>query len=156
MVAYLSRFYVVMGTCMAVIFLLLFFRFMLLKESRFIAVAFYIFVDIIGVVLVEQFWSLTNSVYDTEEGRRWYSIVGIGGPLGGVVGGWTSAMLLRHTHLQTPDLLPVTCVIILLTFDLTWIMGKFGLYCEVDTPLLFRRTRRRTDGRFSVKADICC
>ncbi|MEE4358851.1 MAG: Npt1/Npt2 family nucleotide transporter [Desulfococcaceae bacterium] len=151
MVADRSRFHVVLGTCMSVIVLLLLFRFMLLKESGLTAVAFYIFVDISGVVLVEQFWSLCNSVYNTEEGKRWYGIVGIGGPLGGVVGGWTSVLLLRHTQLQTPDLLPMTCAVILLTFNLTWIMGKIGLYCEVDSPLIFVPGQKKNNWRFLSK-----
>jgi AAA family ATP:ADP antiporter len=94
-------------------------------------------VDIIGVVLVEQFWSLTNSVYTTREGKKWYGFVGTGGLVGGVVGGSMSAILIKMTPLQTADLLFTAAGTILLIFLLTWVMGRIGLYCEVDhaTPL---------------------
>lgn len=100
-----SRINVVLGTCLVVSALLVFFRLLLNYPGPLAAAGLYIFVDILGVVLIEQFWSLTNSIYTTREGRTWYGFVGTGGLVGGVLGGWVSAILIKYTALQTPDLL---------------------------------------------------
>ena len=134
LVARISRFKIVLGTCLTISIALVVFQIMLKNSGPITAILFYIFVDIIGVVLVEQFWSLTNTIYNTEDGKKWYGIVGTGGPIGGVIGGWASSAMIRHTCLQTPDLLMVAAGIILLLFFLTWIMGYLGIYCEADLP----------------------
>lgn len=85
------------------------------------AIAFYILVDIISVVLVEQFWSLTNSSYASDTGSRWYGLVGSGGLAGGIVGGVSASWLLTETPLQTYDLLLIGA----------GIFGMLGLAAEV-------------------------
>ncbi|MDB4443789.1 ATP translocase [bacterium] len=127
-----SRLHVVLGSCLVFSGLLVLFRFLLMGSHPMISACFYIFVDILGVVLVEQFWSLTNAIYDTREGKSWYGLVGTGGLVGGVIGGGFAAFLIKRTPLQTPDLLLVAAGIILLIFILTWYMGCLGIYCEVD------------------------
>ncbi|MEE4263528.1 MAG: Npt1/Npt2 family nucleotide transporter [Desulfobacteraceae bacterium] len=132
LVARHSRFKIVLGTCLAVSSLLVLFRFMINLPGPTVAVCFYVFVDILSVVLVEQFWSLADSIYTTREGKSWYGFVGTGGLVGGIAGGGISALLLQHTRLQTPDLLLTAAVTIGITFVLTWVMGHIGLYCEVE------------------------
>ena len=132
LVARYNRMHVVLGTCLSISVLLVVFRLLLNHSNPLIAGCFYVFVDILGVVLVEQFWSLTNSIYTTGEGKSWYGVVGTGGLVGGVAGGWAAAMLIKHTPLQTPDLLITAAVIIMLIFGLTGVMGRIGLYREVE------------------------
>jgi len=131
-----SRLRVVLGTCITFIGLLVLFRILLMHPGKITPVAFYIFVDILGVVLVEQFWSLTNSIYSTEEGKRWYGLVGTGGLVGGAAGGGTAALVIKYTSLQTPDLLLVAAFIIGLIFGLTWLMGRFELYANAESVAL--------------------
>jgi AAA family ATP:ADP antiporter len=127
-----SRINVVLGTCLVVSALLVVFRILLNYPGPIAVACFYVFVDILGVVLIEQFWSLTNSIYTTQEGKSWYGFVGTGGLVGGVVGGWVSAIFIKYTPLQTPDLLLSAAAIIAIIFLLTWIMGRAGIFCEVD------------------------
>jgi len=127
-----SRVLVVFGCCLLFSALLVLFRVLFERPHPATAVAFYIFVDILGVVLVEQFWSLTNSIYSTREGKGWYGFIGTGGLLGGVLGGGAAALILRHTPLQTPDLLLVAATIILVILALTWLMARLGIYSEVE------------------------
>jgi AAA family ATP:ADP antiporter len=129
-----ARISVVMSSCLFFSGLLIIFRFMLIVSPVVTSICFYIFVDILGVILVEQFWSLTNSIYSTNEGKNWYGFVGTGGLVGGMTGGAVAALLIKHTPLQTQDLLLVAVGIILLIFTLTLIMGRSGIYCEVDNP----------------------
>ena len=65
-----SRLAVVLGSCLMFIVLLAGFRAALDWQGALASIAFYIFVDIFSVVLVEQFWSLADSVTETEAGRK--------------------------------------------------------------------------------------
>jgi AAA family ATP:ADP antiporter len=123
---------VVLVSCWLFAGLLVLFWLAMLDANAGVAVAFYVFVDIIGVVLVEQFWSLANSLYNTHDGKRWYGIVGTGGLVGGVAGGGIANAVIRYTPLQTPDLLLVAAGIICLIIFLTMTMKRLGLYRESD------------------------
>ena len=132
LVSRISRQHVVMGSVLIFGIVLLIFRIWFIYSGKSVAVAFYVFVDILGVVLVEQFWSLVNSIYSTREGKSWYGLVGTGGLLGGVTGGGVSALLIRYTAMKTNDLLISAAGTLFIIFTLTVIMGRFGLFCEVD------------------------
>ena len=127
-----SRLHVVLGTCLVISGLLIVFRMIFDFPGMIVAISLYVFVDVLSVVLVEQFWSLTDSIYTTREGKSWYGFVGTGGLVGGVVGGGVSAFLIKYTHLQTPDLLLTAAGTIFLIFVITWIMGRVGIFCEVE------------------------
>lgn len=130
LIARFSRFGVVLGSCAVVIVALLVFH-PLVADSGFIqAFAFYIFVDMFSVVLVEQFWSLTNTTFSTSEGKRLYGLIAAGGLFGGVAGGSASSMLISRTGMQTMDLLLVAAGIVVLIVLLTLLMGRLGLYRE--------------------------
>lgn len=133
MVRRYSRNHVVMGTCLVVSISLIGYRFLLNFLNPAIAVGLYVFVDIIGVVLVEQFWSLANAIYSTKEGKSWYGLVGTGGLAGGVAGGAIASFIISQTPLTTPDLLLTAAITYLIIFLLTWAMGRFGIYCETTS-----------------------
>ncbi|MEW6765141.1 MAG: Npt1/Npt2 family nucleotide transporter [Pseudomonadota bacterium] len=125
--AHFGRVRVVMASCLMFVAALVVFRLLAETPTAAMAVAFYIFVDIFGVVLVEQFWSLADGSYRTDEGRRWFGFVGTGGLLGGVAGGGMAALLISHTPLQTPDLMLVAAFIVLLILALTQAIDRQGL-----------------------------
>ncbi len=130
-VARYSRARVVLGSLLLFAAALIGFRLLLGQKSMFAALSFYIFVDIFSVVLVEQFWSLTNSITDTGEGRKSYWFVGTGGLVGGVAGGVLASYLVEHTPLATADLLYTCAVLLLVTFALNVSMWRAGMYAEV-------------------------
>lgn len=130
LVARHSRMRVVLGSCAIVIVFLLAFRALINGNSVALAFAFYTFVDVLSVILVEQFWSLTNSIYDTQSGKRWYGLIGTGGLVGGMAGGALSAVLIERVGLDTTDLLLVAAAILALLMLLTLWMGRLGLYTE--------------------------
>ncbi|HFD86597.1 MAG TPA: ATP translocase, partial [Gammaproteobacteria bacterium] len=139
---YIGRFRVVLGSALIAMGALAIFRLALETESRIAPVAFYIFVDLIGVILVEQFWSLANSIYSTEDGKDWYGMIGTGGLLGGVTGSMLGAFLIHYTPLQTPDLLLVGAGIIGLIFLITLLLSRQGFYHELTqvAPKKIRHT----------------
>lgn len=128
------RFSIVLGTCAFFVMLLVLFWFALQTPGEIAPIGFYIFVDLFGVVLVEQFWSLTDSIYTTEEGRRWYGLVGTGGLVGGAAGGAAAALVINYTPLQTADLLLVAAGILVVIVALTWFMGRLHMYEEDAEP----------------------
>lgn len=125
-----TRVNIVIGTCLLVAGLLVLFRVLMQTPGLGIAVSFYILVDILSVVLVEQFWSLTNSVYRSAEGRRWYGLIASGGLFGGLMGGLVAGWLLQSTPVTTPDLLLVAASIITFMIALTLLLARHGLYME--------------------------
>ncbi len=125
-----SRLNVVLGSCLTFFVLLLLGRVLVNYYSQVTTIGLYIFVDVFSVILVEQFWSLANSIYSTREGKRWYGWVGTGGLAGGVIGGGSAALIISHTPLKTPDLLLVAAAIIALIYCITLLMSHLKIYSE--------------------------
>jgi len=130
-----ERVRVVLGSLLVFATLLVLFRTVFTPDDLVSATAFYVFVDIFSVVLVEQFWSLTDSVSSTEEGRRSFWFVGTGGLVGGVCGGLLASALVSYTRLETPDLLYACALLLLVVWGFNLRLHRTGLYAEVhDAP----------------------
>lgn len=123
-----SRLAVVLGTLAACIVLLVVFRVALETGATLAAMAFYVFVDIFSVVLVEQFWSLTNTITATEQGKRSYWFVGTGGLVGGVLGGWVASFLVGTVGVSTEGLLLSCAATLGIAFIVNLAMGRAGVY----------------------------
>ncbi len=54
--------------------------------NRGVAVGFYLFGLIIGILLISQFWTLANDVYDPRQAKRIFGFIGAGASLGGFAG----------------------------------------------------------------------
>ena len=138
-----------LGSCLLFIALLAGFRAALGWHAAAASITFYIFVDIFSVILVEQFWSLANTVTSTEAGRRSYWFIGTGGLLGGVLGGATAAALLKFTPMETPDLLLSCAAILVITFLLVAALRakrpRFRAFRVHLRPLRRRAQNSQTD-----------
>jgi ATP:ADP antiporter, AAA family len=51
-----------------------------------IGLAFFVWLGLVSVFLIAQFWSYANDIYTEEQGKRLFAIIAIGGSLGAVVG----------------------------------------------------------------------
>lgn len=51
-----------------------------------IGLAFFIWLGLVSVFLIAQFWSFANDIYSEEQGKRLFAIIAVGGSLGAVVG----------------------------------------------------------------------
>jgi ATP:ADP antiporter, AAA family len=60
-----------------------------------IAVAFYIVGLILAVLLISQFWTLANDVYDPRQAKRIFGFIGGGASLGGATGAALTAFLVQ-------------------------------------------------------------
>jgi AAA family ATP:ADP antiporter len=61
-----------------------------------IGLAFFLWVGIFNVVTVAQFWSFAADVYDDDDGRRLFPVIGIGSSLGAVAGAVLATLLIKH------------------------------------------------------------
>ncbi len=145
-----ERFQLVLGTAAVFITILVLFWLGLNGSTPVIAIAFYIFVDLFGVVMVEQFWSLANSVYGTQEGKKWYGLVGTGGLIGGAVGSATAGLLIKSTPLQTRDLLLVGAAIVLFILLLTWWLDRQNIF--ENTSIQSRTSAKKRGWRYLIKS----
>jgi len=69
-------------------------QFYLRTGAAWFTILFYVWSDVFSVVMVEQFWSFVNDVYEPKDAKRYYSIIGCGGILGGATGGGLVAWIL--------------------------------------------------------------
>jgi ATP:ADP antiporter, AAA family len=63
-----------------------YFMFVSYPTNRGVAVGFYLFGLIIGILLISQFWTLANDVYDPRQAKRIFGFIGAGSSLGGFAG----------------------------------------------------------------------
>jgi len=67
-----------------------------LGRSLAVALAFYLWIAVFNMMIVAQFWSFANDLYDEPTGERLFPLLGLGVSLGAVVGaGIASAVLTR-------------------------------------------------------------
>src|SRR3954452_2140691 len=66
--------------------MLVVFWFLFQTNASWVSVAFYVAGLILGVLLISQFWTLANVVYDPRQAKRLFGFIGGGAPLGGIAG----------------------------------------------------------------------
>jgi AAA family ATP:ADP antiporter len=99
------------------------FWFLFQTDATWVSVAFYINGLILGVLLISQFWTLANIVYDPRQAKRLFGFIGGGAPLGGIAG---SAFATAYaTRIGSTNLLiPSTVCMVLSALLVTAIIGR--------------------------------
>ncbi|HEY3801066.1 MAG TPA: Npt1/Npt2 family nucleotide transporter [Kofleriaceae bacterium] len=77
-----------------------------------IGLAFFIWIGLVNVFLVAQFWSYANDLYSEDQGSRLFAIIALGGSLGGVAGPWIASLASTENLLLVSAALLVPCVAI--------------------------------------------
>jgi AAA family ATP:ADP antiporter len=80
--------------------------------SRFVGVAFFVWVGIFSLSVIAQFWSLANDLYSQEQGERLFPIIAFGATLGSPLGARIAGALFArqvapHTMMQLAAVLLV-------------------------------------------------
>ena len=73
--------------------------------------AFYVLGNLMGVLLISQFWTVANLVYDPRQAKRLFGFIGGGAPLGGVAG---SALAANAERLGSSNLLLISAALMIL------------------------------------------
>jgi ATP:ADP antiporter, AAA family len=61
-------------------------------DAVWVSVAFYVLGLIFGLLLISQFWTVANLVYDARQAKRLFGFIGGGAPLGGMAGSALAAV----------------------------------------------------------------
>ena len=97
--------------------LLFVFWFLFQTGQQWVSVAFYLYgYGVLGVLLVSQFWTLTNLLYDARQAKRLFGFIGGGAPLGGVAG---SAIAVNAAAIGSTNLLLLGAVLLVLCVGVT-------------------------------------
>ncbi|MBA2354781.1 MAG: HEAT repeat domain-containing protein, partial [Acidobacteria bacterium] len=87
-------------------------------ETRWASPAFYLLGLILGVLLISQFWTVANIVYDPRQAKRVFGFIGGGASLGGMAG---SYILQSFTpRLGTTNMLVISGAMLLACAVLVW------------------------------------
>jgi AAA family ATP:ADP antiporter len=81
--------------------LLLFYFLFTFVGQDWVAVAFYVVSLILSILLISQFWTLANDVYDPRQAKRIFGFIGGGASLGGATGAGLTAFLVQTVGSRT-------------------------------------------------------
>jgi len=105
-------------------------------EWSWLAIAFYLWVNIFIIVLVTQFWITVNDIFNPREAKRLIGFFGSGGILGGLVGGELTGFLAKSK----------------VDFDLLLLAAGMLIVCAIVVEYIFIWQRKRIPTAFD--ADI--
>ena len=88
-------------------------------EHAWIGYSFYIWTSVFSLFNTAIFWGLTTDLYTSEQGKRLFGAIGIGGTLGTISGSSVPSFLVRgfdigrsHVHIPAVQLLPISMVVL--------------------------------------------
>ena len=105
--------------------------------AAWVPVAFYIFGLILGVLLISQFWTVANDVYDSRQARRLFGFIGGGASLGGAMGNGITWWL--ASEVGTDSLLLVCAGVLLLCLGIVLAVSKYQPAQATDGPAFDER-----------------
>src|SRR4030095_3925427 len=70
-------------------------------KQEWVSVAFYIWGLILGILLISQFWTLANAIYDPRQAKRLFGFIGGGVTLGGMTGAGLTALIIERVGANT-------------------------------------------------------
>lgn len=98
--------------------LLLVFWTLFQADARWTSAAFYLMGLILGILLISQFWTVANLVYDPRQAKRVFGFIGGGAPLGGMAGSYLLQLL--TPRIGTTNMLLVSAGMLLACAVLVW------------------------------------
>ena len=116
--------------------LLVIFWFLFQSPATWVSVAFYVAGLILGLLLISQFWTVANVVYDPRQAKRLFGFIGTGAPLGGIAG---SALASYAPQIGSTNLLLPS--------------AGFMLLCAALVAAIIKRERVEADPIASVKGE---
>ena len=117
-----------------------------------LAIPFFIWIGVFSLMIVAQFWSFANVIYDKSEGERLFAIVGFGASLGAVVGARIADRLIEPVGIN--KLLLLGAAVLGSQVMLTNYVDRRerGACCRAQDGIRLRRRprRRRTRKAFAL------
>ena len=136
-VARLPRRWLIPVTQAGAVVLLLLFWVLFRTDADWVSVAFYVLNLILGVLLISQFWTLANDIYDPRQAKRLFGFIGGGASLGGAAGAALTSFTVEQVG--TNNLLLVSATILTACAVLVAVIG--GLEDIKSDPLAIGEER---------------
>ncbi|MGH9321045.1 MAG: NTP/NDP exchange transporter, partial [Vicinamibacteria bacterium] len=97
LVGRVPKLWVLPGTQVVIIGLLIGFWFLFQTGQPWVSAAFFFFGRLLlGIFLISQFWTLANDIYDPRQAKRVFGFIGGGAMLGGMTGSGLTALLVER------------------------------------------------------------
>jgi AAA family ATP:ADP antiporter len=105
--------------------------------SRFVGVAFFVWVGIFSLSVIAQFWSLANDSYSRDEGERLFPIIAFGATLGSPIGARIAgALFARGIAPQT--MMQIAAALLLVHGAITLQLARTSSTTLAERPLVSR------------------
>ncbi|MGH9329621.1 MAG: Npt1/Npt2 family nucleotide transporter, partial [Vicinamibacterales bacterium] len=114
----LPRRWVFAATQVVMVGLLVGFWMLFQTGQGWVSVAFYLWGVLAGSLLISQFWTLANDVYDARQAKRIFGFIGGGSSLGGMVGAGLAGQYARA--IGTTNLLLLAAAFLVVCFAVVW------------------------------------
>jgi AAA family ATP:ADP antiporter len=89
-----------------------------------VAVAFYIWLGLINVFIVAQFWAFANDLYTEGQGRRLFPMIGVGQSLGALAGATAVTPLVRGLGYTPYTLMLLGASILMIALFITLVVNR--------------------------------
>ena len=133
LVGMIPRNWVLPGTQVVVIGLLIGFWFLFQTGQEWVSAAFYFWGRLLlGIFLISQFWTLANDIYDPRQAKRVFGFIGGGASLGGMTGSGLTSLLAKRVG--TDSLLLLSAGILALCFFIVLMIQKRVKPPETSQP----------------------
>ena len=66
--------------------------------SRNVGYTYYVWLSVINLFATSLFWAYMVDIFDSEQGKRVFAFIGVGGTLGAMAGGWATTAIAGLTH----------------------------------------------------------
>lgn len=93
-------------------------------EPSWIYPALYVYVEAMGALVLVQFWTLANELYNAREAKRLYGLIGSGGTVANILVGYAAARI--ATHFGASAMLLLCTGLLLGTALSSFSAGRFG------------------------------
>lgn len=120
------------------------FWFLFQSEVRWASAAFYLLGLILGILLISQFWTVANLVYDPRQAKRIFGFIGGGASLGGFAG---SSILTYYTAtIGTTNMLLISATMLIVSASLVWTILRKS---HVDSAAIVESAKEEKGASFT-------
>ena len=98
-------------------------------------VAFYIWIGLINVFIVSQFWAFANDLYTEGQGRRLFPLIGVGQSLGAWVGAATVTPLVQGLNYTPYTLMFLGACVLMMALGITLVVNRRETTARSRKPL---------------------
>lgn len=93
---------------------------------------FYVWFSVFNLFVTMVFWALLADRFSSDQGKRFFALIAVGGTLGAIFGPWLAARLAEP--LGTATLLPLACGFLALAIGLAWLLVRVQPDRHIEAP----------------------